>query len=406
MARAVHHSVRQVRFLGSCSIGVGLAVSAASCHPHKAEQRPAPSVSPSAAPASDPSARRPPQPPLAGERVEIPAGAFRAGSLPGDPGRNPEAEPTLYQVELGPFQIDKLPYPNDPARPPLTGVLRREAERFCAERGQRLCTELEWERACKGPASDTFAGAAVWAERCSVEPRSCASGFDVLAMGGALREWTASDLVPADPDVSRRAVVRGGPAAARPPEHRCAERRGVDAGSTADDLGFRCCKGAPNAAVVAEPRLGPAFRKLKLSAERLEKLLHADPRTARLGKGVKFFRDPDAAETVVARGPGDRKGFLFTVAPLVWNPAAGSQCLVVAAKSGDATAFVLAYWVLGEDEYRLASSFIMDNEPGPVALAYSDSIRPRLFFSTCWGCPGETGRLLFRTPESVAIVQP
>jgi hypothetical protein len=309
-------------------------------------------------------------------------------------------------VELGPFQIDKLPYPNDPARPPLTGVPRREAERLCAERGQRLCTELEWERACKGPASDTFAGTSVWDQRCSADPRSCASGFDVLAMGAALREWTASDLVPADPGASRRAVVRGAPAGAHAPEHRCAPRRGIDVGTTADDVGFRCCKGAPNAAVVAEPRLGPAFRKLKLPAERLEKLLLADPKTARLAKGAKFFRDPDAAETVIARGPGDRKGFLFTVAPLVWNPAAGSQCLVVTAKSGDATAFVLAYWVLGEDDYRLASSFVMENEPGPVALAYSDSIRPRLHFSTCWGCPGETGRVLFRSPESVAIVEP
>ena len=48
----------------------------------------------------------------------------------------------------------------------------------------------------------------------------------------------------------------------------------------------------------------------------------------------------------------------------------------------------------------------MKNEPGPVALAYSDDIRPRLHFSSCWGCPGETGKILFRRPERVAIVQP
>ena len=89
--------------------------------------------------------------PLPNERVEIPGGSFNVGSRPGDPGRNPELEPRLTSIELGPFQIDRLPYPNDGKSPPLTGVSRDEAKRRCAERGERLCTELEWERACKGP---------------------------------------------------------------------------------------------------------------------------------------------------------------------------------------------------------------------------------------------------------------
>ena len=57
-------------------------------------------------------------------------------------------------------------------------------------------------------------------------------------------------------------------------------------------------------------------------------------------------------------------------------------------------------------KYRLASSFVLQNEPGPVALAYSPDIKPRVHFSTCWGCPGETGKALFRKPETVVIVQP
>jgi hypothetical protein len=67
---------------------------------------------------------------------------------------------------------------------------------------------------------------------------------------------------------------------------------------------------------------------------------------------------------------------------------------------------VLAYDQIAKGEYSLAASFVMKSETGPVALAFDDSIRPRLFFSTCWGCPGETGKVLFREPESVAIVQP
>jgi hypothetical protein len=264
------------------------------------------------------------QEPLANERVDIPGGAYFAGSLPGETGRKPDLEPRRYEVELGPYQIDRLPYPNDPGRPPLTNVPREEARRLCAERGARLCTELEWERACKGPQSETFAGGMAWDPRCAGEPNRCASAFDVLAMGAALREWTASSVIPTEADQQRRAAVRGAAPTAPAHEHRCAQRLGIDPETQSPDLGFRCCKGAPNAAVVPEAKLGQTFRRAKIGADRLSKLLAADPRTLELAKDVKFFREPEAANTVIERGPGDRKGFTFTVAPLIWNPVAGA----------------------------------------------------------------------------------
>jgi hypothetical protein len=171
------------------------------------------------------------------------------------------------------------------------------------------------------------------------------------------------------------------------------------------DLGFRCCKGPPNAAIVPEPKLGDTFSHGKIGSEALEKVFKGDPRTAAI-VSVKFYREPDAANTVVARGPGDKKGFLFTVAPLVWRPVAGAEFLLVSGKANDNDAFVAVLHVLGDDAYTVAASFLMKNEPGPVAFAYSDSIRPRLHWSTCWGCPGETGKVLFRPPENVVIFQP
>lgn len=342
--------------------------------------------------------------PLPNERVDIPGGRFNVGSRPGDPGRNPELEPRQSSIELGPFQIDRLPYPNDGKSPPLTSLSRDEAKRACAERGERLCTELEWERACKGPNSTEYASGKLWEPRCATEPLSCASGFDVLGMGGNLREWVASDVPGKEPGVAH-ALVRGAAASAAGPEHRCAARHVQDPHSKADDLGFRCCKGAPNAAIVPEPKLGETFSRAKITSEALEKVFQRDAHTRSI-VGVKFFREPDAANTVVARGPGDKKGFLFTVAPLIWRPVAGAEFLLVSGKSGDSDAFVAALHVLGDDQYSVAASFFMKNEPGPVALAYSDSIRPRLHWSTCWGCPGETGKILFRPPENVVIFQP
>jgi hypothetical protein len=382
---------------------LGLAVSCK--QPHSApDAKPSASAASaaSAAPASSPLPKV--AEPLPNERVEIPGGTFNVGSRPGDPGRNPELEPRLTAIELGPFQIDRLPYPNDGKSPPLTGVSRDDAKRLCAEHGQRLCTELEWERACKGPSSLDYATGKSWEPRCASEPLRCASGFDVLSMGGNLREWVASEI-PGKDGGNARALLRGAPASAAGPEHRCSARHSADSETKAEDLGFRCCKGAPNAAIVPEPKLGDTFTRAKIASDALEKVFKRDPHTANI-VGVKFYREPDAANTVVARGPGDKKGFSFTVAPLTWRPTAGAEFLLVSGKSGDSDAFVAVLHVLGDDEYAVAASFFMKNEPGPVALAYSDSIRPRLHWSTCWGCPGETGKILFRPPESVVIFQP
>jgi hypothetical protein len=363
------------------------------------------SAASSAAPsASSPAAsHKPVAQPRAGEQVAIPGGTLRAGSTPGDAGRVPELEPKNHEVELGPFSIDRLPYPNDPAQPALLGRARDDARRLCAERGARLCTDLEWERACKGPKQDPYPSGVMWDPSCTAGAKACASGFDVLGLGTTAGEWVASDVVT---DEKRRALVRGAGTSAAATEHRCAARHPTEASTTSPDIGFRCCQGAPNAAAIPEAKQGAIFTKTKLSAEELEGMLAADPAGKALAKDIKFFREPDGANTVVSRGPGEKKGFDFTVAPLLWNPAPGAELLLVVARSGESTSFVAAFHVLPDGKYRLASTFTLQGEPGPVALAYSPDIKPRVHFSTCWGCPGETGKALFRRPETVVIVQP
>jgi hypothetical protein len=341
--------------------------------------------------------------PLVGERVEIPGGTFQAGSQPGMPGRRPMLEPNLHAIELGSYEIDKLLFPNDPARPPLTGLTRDEAASRCAESGGRLCTELEWERACKGPGSKPYPTGDLFDARCLSHPNQCATGFDVLGMGLAQREWTASDL---GSTAEAMAVVRGSDAQSPDEEHRCAARVGIHSNSRTKDIGFRCCKGAPNAAQVTEPALGKAFERGQLSTQRLGQILEGNPITKPLAENAQLFREPEAADTVVEKGSSDRKGLTFSVAPVIWNPSLGVSFLLVTGRSGKDTCYVLAYNIISKDEVTLAASFIMRSEPGPVAFAFDDSIRPRLFFSTCWGCPGETGKILFREPEAVAIVQP
>lgn len=310
-------------------------------------------------------------------------------------------EPISWRVQLGEFLIDRAPYPNQTGKPPLLGLDREEAARRCAEADARLCTELEWERACSGPEQHPFATGSEWDESCGLD---CASGFGVLGLG-TQPEWTASSFGADSPHVGT-AVIRGpAESGAQSSDHRCA-RRQPSAGIDRRKIGFRCCRGAPNAARVSEPVDGAVFEKHPLNAAQLTALLGNHPKTEALAEGLLLFSEPEGVETVIARGPGNKQGFDFTTQPLLWRPAVGTRFLVLAGKSGKNTSFVLAYHVAADDDYELAASFVMRNEEGPIVFAYSASIRPRLHFSDCWGCPGETGKILFRPPDSVSIVQP
>jgi hypothetical protein len=216
------------------------------------------------------------------------------------------------------------------------------------------------------------------------------------------REWTASD-------VSRHgepmAVLKGALPGAPARFFRCAHRE-LALGTPETGIAFRCCYGPPNAARVVLPRLGAAFTPSELPLAELTRLLAASPATRSIARGVAFFDSAAARESVLSKARGGREGVTFTSAPLLWNPVAGVELLVVTARSGAATSFVVAFDVLGDGSRRLASSFIMLDEPGPVALAYNPAQRARLEFSTCWGCLGETGRVLYRDPDQTLITQP
>lgn len=350
---------------------------------------------PAPAPAS---AGATPAPLSAPTRAQIPEGSFLSGTEPGRFPRDPKLEPRTKRLALGAFEIDIQPRRD--ANGPLT-VTRERARELCSEQRGRLCTELEWERACKGPESRPFASGDDWDPTCAAPDAKCASGFGVIALG-SLREWTASEV---EERGSRRAVLRGAAGDASPPQHRCAYRS-WQSGAAAALAAFRCCYGPPNAARVELPELGPTFTRVELPATRLAELLSAAEETRNLASDLSYFTDPEASRVVLERGSGDTRGFLFTTAPLHWNPAPGAEFLVLAARSGRSTSFVAAFHVLGRDAYRLASSFVMQNEPGPVALAYNGYIRPRLHFSSCWGCPGETGKVLYREPDQAVILQP
>jgi hypothetical protein len=340
------------------------------------------------------------------ERVEIPSGTFHAGSLPGDKGRDPVLEPAELEIKLGGFTMDRYLYPNDPQKPPMTGISRTKAAELCEQAGGRLCTELEWERACKGPDETPYAGSAAWDPKCAKEPGSCASGFGVLGMGAAYREWTSSEVLPIEDMQPKAAAVRGARASGVGPEHRCAHRTAVDPTVNSEDLGFRCCRGAPNAATIPSPQWEQTYRRVELLPKELTEMFASVPALSGLEKEIVYFKEPDDLNVVLARGDAGAAppNTVLTTSPLLWNPVPGEQIVVVAGRAGK-DSFVVAFYRLPGDRYRIASTLVLKDERGPITLGFNGYVRKRLFWATCWDCRGESGNVTYRDDGRVVVTQ-
>jgi formylglycine-generating enzyme required for sulfatase activity len=208
------------------------------------------------------------------EMLYIPGGTFAMGRL------HQEGLDTAFQSEplarietVAPFYIDRFEFPNTLKDPegnpvkPAAKVTWKQADEACAKLKKRLCTEAEWEKACKGPANwiysygDTFdhemCGGGPNAPYHLGERESCVSGYGVYDLSGGLREWTATLHGPK----KNRAVVKGGLKTNNERGSRCAFS--VDESTTYADgtLAFRCCldvegatAAAPGDAQAAQPK--------------------------------------------------------------------------------------------------------------------------------------------------------
>ena len=147
--------------------------------------------------------------PVSEQMVRVSSGVLLAGSMPNDRLRLDYAENDMEPHEMSEFEIDVLPFPNDPSRPFLTGITRKEAEVRCRTQGKRLCTELEWEWACKSSDNRRYPIGNQYEDSAYPEsnPSEPASPNGVFAMG-LLFELTASQWGQ-EPDQIERIAVRG-----------------------------------------------------------------------------------------------------------------------------------------------------------------------------------------------------
>jgi sulfatase modifying factor 1 len=197
--------------------------------------------------------------------VWIPSGTLKAGTPADHTPRVADEEMAGVPVEMGGFYIDLLPWPNEPNAIPTSNVSRDDAEQLCTSKGKRLCTELEWERACKGPDSTIYEyGDAYRKEACGTgialetaarrptgEHAQCKTAFGVAEMHGSVWEWTSSPWGRGARETAQaQGVLRGGNSVAGELVGRCANAIARSPSKKAATMGFRCCAGMKNAAEV------------------------------------------------------------------------------------------------------------------------------------------------------------
>jgi len=253
--------------------------------------------------------------------IWIPAGALKAGTPKNKAPRIPDEEMAGTDVSLNGYYIDALPYPNEAGAIPTSNVSRDEAEQLCAAKGKRLCSELEWERACKGSANATYeygedyspdkCGTGVTAEESARRPTgdriACKSDFGVREMHGGPWEWTSSAWGRGHKE--DLGVLRGGNAVAGELAGRCANGIGRAPGAKSPVMGFRCCKGETN----------PAKVEISLSAggRALEQQLH--PENARIGRAARKIPGVTLPDT----------NHFFVTSAWTWRPSP-NETLVLA----------------------------------------------------------------------------
>jgi formylglycine-generating enzyme required for sulfatase activity len=177
--------------------------------------------------------------PAAAARIPAPP---RASEIPAPA---PSGGPCPLGANLvdGRYCIDVYEYPGGKTIP-RTDIAFTEADRLCRLRGERLCTDYEWEHACRGKHGASYPyGQTFDATRCNTKGgggdlapagtfASCKSAVGAYDMSGNVAEWVTHKGEPAQ---------KGGSAVTGNPQARCSTTIKAPLAEGAPFVGFRCC---------------------------------------------------------------------------------------------------------------------------------------------------------------------
>jgi serine/threonine protein kinase len=183
--------------------------------------------------------------------VYVPGGPFLFGSSQSDSDFNfgeieqPQVVPTKA------FCIDKFESPNSQGSMPITDLTFIEAKKSCLSMGKHLCSEVEWEKACKGkesekyPYGNTYDGALCNTQGRNGEQRlpmktgsfeKCISSYGAFDLSGNVLELTTSAT--SDSPVA----AKGGSSRSSSYQAKCSSRLFPAPDARDPYTGFRCCR--------------------------------------------------------------------------------------------------------------------------------------------------------------------
>lgn len=181
----------------------------------------------------------------AGMRL-VSGGAFKMGRSDDDALASPDERP-VASIQVSSFCVDEYEFPNRAGAMPKVAVAWEEARGTCEREGKRLCTEEEWEKACKGPGNSRFPFGeeqAVGACNTAASPgglaasgrfERCKSGYAVMDLAGNAAEWTATRVG------AQAYALKGGAFDQPDPASRCSARSNGVPTVRSNAVGFRCC---------------------------------------------------------------------------------------------------------------------------------------------------------------------
>lgn len=183
----------------------------------------------------------------------VSGGSFKKGSPPEDlqaAGSSDEMRMDSVMVES--FCVDEFEFPNQQGHKPRLAASWLEAKTACEDLGKHLCSEEEWEKACKGPGNARFSsgdeqvqkvcntGAADGSARkiaTSGSFSACRSAYGPADLSGNAAEWTSSHYRDTEDW-----LIKGGSFDKPSDAARCSARRRGAPSLKAPDVGFRCCQ--------------------------------------------------------------------------------------------------------------------------------------------------------------------
>jgi hypothetical protein len=149
---------------------------------------------------------------------------------------------------IKPYCIDKWEYPNRIGSLPQTDITWAEAADSCRMAGKHLCTEDQWQAACRGKFGYAFPyGREYQKGRCNTESPDlsyvgdnvpCVSQYGVFDMSGNVYEWTSTNYSDKNTD---KKVMLGGNHYLGQKNSCCDTRQWEWHNNRSKQLGFRCC---------------------------------------------------------------------------------------------------------------------------------------------------------------------